>query len=99
MMTNLFGFVCHCEACQHPEEYPVLQSLKRKDPYNFEKLLGLDIDSFYNWDLKRIQRKYEEFCRYVQKTGRQNYPCYEIAVVQYYAFVKAIYIFSLSDGY
>jgi hypothetical protein len=91
----LFGFICQCEACQHPEEYPVLQSLKCKDPYNIEKLFDRDIDNIKKWDLKRIQRKYEEFCRYVEKTGRQNYPCYEIAVAHYYAFVRVMNIFSM----
>jgi hypothetical protein len=94
-----YGFICQCEACQHPREYPLLQSLKRKDPYNFGKLLDDDIENIDNWDLKRIQRKYEELCRYIEKTGRQNYPCQEIATAQNYAFVQAIYVFSLADGY
>jgi hypothetical protein len=58
-----------------------------------------DIENIDNWDLKRIQRKYEELCRYIQKTGRENYPCHEIALAQNFAFVKAIYAFSLADGY
>ncbi len=99
MMTRKFGFICLCEACQHPQDYPPLHSLKRKDPKNFEKLLDLDIVNFERWDLKRIQRKYEELCRYIEKTGRQNYPCQEIARSQHYVFVQAMKIFSLSDDF
>jgi hypothetical protein len=53
-----------------------------------------DMKNIDNWDLRRIQRKYYELCRYVEKTGKQNYPCYEIGRAQYYALVLAVNVFS-----
>jgi hypothetical protein len=73
--------------------------LKEKDPINFKRILDPDIENIENWDLKRILRKYQELCRYIEKTGRQNYPCKEIAAAQNYAFVLGMNAFSLTDGY
>lgn len=96
-LKSQYKFSCLCAACQKPADYPPLNALKMKD-LNFHRKLDSDIGKIERWNLKRIQKKCQEFCRYIDRNDRKNYPCNEIALAQD-CIVQSANVLSLSDDY
>jgi hypothetical protein len=82
-LLNFFGFVCSCEACEHPEAYPLSATLRHqiKDPGAFCHSLNpsylKELEMLKKDDIDVAMKHFRLACNYMDKVSADIYPSYE----------------------
>lgn len=95
MLKRAYKFECRCVACLSPEKYKMDPKLDIKDLgiliiENTMVLVGNDFDEAF--------KKFERFCRYVQKNYARNYPSQELSILQN-TFLRILTVFLMNEMY